>query len=496
MKISPAYAVAVCVLGSLCAIMLVGGIGMMLWELGRRVPLTSRSDASYQSEEYKRIDADRARERDALAQSQGLYTRYTVESLLGDHREQLYALREFEAIETWLASLYEERDDPLHFHNYYRTMYMLCEIEHGRSPEEMREVLDDWIGRYPDSYRARFIRGRFLIEHGWHVQPGEMGDPFRGRARDLLMEAEADLRAAQAMNPDDPNPSAALILVAMGLEQGKAEIDLAYAKTIEIDPTNLVARYNRLHALLPSVGGYWEDVEGVVSESESAKSRFPLLGVIHRYGVRLLAEKGKKERAIANASDTKRSYVEPYLAQLEENPGDLMLLCNVAYYAYKSRDYERAAEYFALVGDRFHKNSSFEDLLEFNDCRATTLVKIALDQPQPFQSEQLMNALEMAPNHYYTNYAYGLALLEEGKLEEARQMLEYATTCESEHYLPWAGMARLAYESGNCPEAVEMVEKSIQLGASGEDLHWLDRIVRECGQAAFLDPTGQPAVEQ
>ncbi len=443
-------------------------ISVGLWVLGLTALLLPmvRDDSASSNARLEQNAQNRA-ERQARLESLGIAQRYEVHSLLGDYRDVLFLEQDFEQVEAWLEALYAQSDDPYLALNYYRSMFKLIEIRHGLSPEDMDEVLKAWIARNPQAYRPHFLRGRFLIQRGWHVNSYSFGYGLNIGARELFREAESELLMAESKNGADPNAAAALIFVEMGLKRGMERVDAAYQRAIRTDPDSVIARYNRLYAVLPKCGGSWEAVEEVVAEAKRASVEFPLLNIMARYSAFEMKTRGRSYEEYHDAWETQLSFAHPFMGQLDRNEGDLILLCNAARYASKGREFALAESFFAEIGDRYHVDSNFRDLMEFNDYRAWTHAKVARTKEEPMRSEMLARALEIAPTHYYTNYAMGMEELAAADLVSAANHLNRSQERNPDYGPVYVGLAELAQRQGDTKGAENHARRALKQGVSG-----------------------------
>ncbi len=441
-------------------------VGICIWGVGVQLFSAVRDNSAVNTDRLERQTESRG-ERQARLESLGLAQRYEVHSLIGNRRDALFVEQDFEQIEAWLESLYAQSDDPYLAHNYYRSMFKLIEIRHGLSPEAMDGVLKAWIARDPEAYRPHFLRGRFLIEYGWHVSPLPYGKKVRFKANELFLEAEAELALAEEANKDDPNAAAAQVIVALGLRRGMASVDAAFQRAIEADQDNLIARYNRLHAVLPKCGGSWEAVDEAVEEAKRASVAFPMLNIMARYSAFEMQTRGRSYVDFHDSWETQVSFAHPYMGQLDRNEGDLILLCNAARYASKGREFALAESFFSEIGDRFYIDSNFKDLMEFNDYRAWTHAKVARTQEEPLRSELLERALEIAPTHYYTNYAMGVEKLAAADLDSADTHLTRSQERNPDYGPVYVGLAELAQRKGDTNGAEVYARRALKQGVSG-----------------------------
>ncbi|MBL7649332.1 MAG: DUF4034 domain-containing protein [Candidatus Hydrogenedentes bacterium] len=414
--------------------------------------------------------ADLKREADVERQitELGLRQRYTVVPFFEGSRQTLYTLRDFATVEARLAAQFAKSDQYERF-NYGRCIGDLCDIRAGDDPKAMEGVLNEWVVAYPNSYRARLVRGRFHVDYAWVYRGGSLArdvsaSSFEGFHRHLEL-AEADLTAARDMEPSDPNASVSMISIAMGRGEPDARVMDHYSKAIAVDPLNFMARLRLLTARLPQWGGSWEEVDAIMAESARSSAAFPMLGLMEREGARLMRTRSEKHKDALDSEDVKRRWVEPYLAQLKVSPGAPLLETNAAFYAAEGGDYALAETYFRKLGDTYYEgNGSFEHVLEYNNYRGYVYAFMANAMaPGDERSVRIKEALDLAPNHYYTNYIYGMELFDKGDHAGSKPYMEKSRDVYPGYVWSTCRLAEIAEKAGQRDEAVRLARAVFDL---------------------------------
>jgi len=398
----------------------------------------------------------------------GLRQRYTIVPFNEGSRQTLYTLRDFATVESRLAAQFAKADQYERF-NYGRCVGDLCDIRSGDDPKIMEGVLNEWVAAYPNSYRARLVRGRFHVDYAWVYRgTGWVRDVSASsleRFHHHLELAEADLTAARDMEPSDPNASVSMITIAMGRGESDATLMGHYSKAIAVDPLNFMARLRLIYARQPNWGGSWEEVDAIVAESVRSSEAFPMLGLMEREGAKVMRSRSEKHKEALDSEDVKRRWVEPYLAQLKVSPGAPMLETNAAFYAAEGGDYALAETYFRKLGDTYYEgNGSFENVLVYNNYRGYVYAFMAnAMSPGDERSVRIKEALDLAPNHYYTNYIYAMELFDKGDHAGSKPYFEKSRDVYPGYVWSTCRLADIAEKAGQRKEAVRLAKQVFDL---------------------------------
>lgn len=459
-------ALAVGLLGAACTILLALGPVVYLFKNGSLGLFTEKVDGEIQFQDRMARRLELKLERDAIASEYGLWDRYTVIPFCGDIRNVLYRNQDFATVERLLAEQWAKVDQHERF-QYGRCVGELVDIRAGDDPETLRAVLDAWVAAYPESHRALLARGRFFVEYAWYYRgTGYANTVSRSSWESFehyLTLAELDLETAHNMAPEDPNASVSMITIAMG-RGDHSGVDRYYRRALQADPLNFMARYRRYVASLPQWGGSWEEVDAIVREADQASQAFPILGILRRLVAESSTHRSPEHAAYAESRQSNLDYAEPYKRQLEHNPGHPLLLTNLAYYLAEGNDYPAAERIFRELGDVYYEGTNFEHLVQYNNFRGNTYAAVAFELPRgPERRQRAIEAVEVAPNHYYTNYFCGKELLEDGELDLARKHFELSREADRSYAWSTYRLAEVAEKSGNREEALRMAREVFEL---------------------------------
>lgn len=460
------------VLGVLCVGLLLLGPVLYIQRHGTNKLFGGKVDGKtdWQARSDARLDEDS--EREQLATELGLYARYTIVPVYDDIRNTLYRDKNYAALETYLDSKWA-LTDPMDRFRYGRMIGELSKLSDDYEPEHMLQVLDGWVAAYPQSHRARLVRGRFHTEYAWYHRGGGWGNTVSRKSAEgfhqYLAASRADLEAAHGMFPQDPNPLAAMITVAMAQGESRAVQYSYYERALALDPGNIFARDRILHARQPKWGGSWRDLDKIREELPQAAEYFPLVNIIDRVAAQTMVERGDRYREEAASYETIRRWADPYFEQLKRTPHHPELKANAAYYLSESNHQTDAEQFFDELGDTFYEVSTFRDLLQYNDTRGHSYAGAANQLPPgPLRQQRIEEAHALAPNQFYTNYVMGKQLVDDGKLDEAIPYFERSREARPNFVWHTYRLAEIAEKQGKPDEAVRIANEVLELDPNDE----------------------------
>lgn len=470
------------VLGILCIALLLLGPIVYVQRHGAGKLFGSKVDgkSDWQSRSEERL-TERT-EREKIADDLGLTSRYRIIRDRQDLYDALYFQRDYARIEQELAALWA-KEGTYDRHRYSAQVEFLGGLSPRLDPESLPEILDAWVESYPNSHRARLVRGYFYIRYAWYFRGDGRArtvsqDSFEGFRR-CLVQAREDFEAAYGLAPEDPASSVGLIAVAMGLGQDRETQYRYYRQAIHANPLDLRARDALMYARTPKWGGSWEDVEAVRVEANMASAQFPLLGVLNMQADKYLAEPGGPKAGTISEDDAPPEWAEPYLKQLALNPDRIELRVDAAYWLYKSDRFAEAEAQFDAIGDVYYANSAnFEDLLHYNDSRGNTSAAAARELPAgPYRRQRIAEAHAIAPNHFYTNYLQGTQLMDDGRLDEAIPYFQRSREARPDFVWHTYRLAEVAERQGKPEEAVHLARQVFDMQPSEEQRGFAQDII-------------------
>lgn len=452
------------ILGLACVALLAAGPVFYVYKNGFGALQPGRVNGTSQSERNAAAREERNSEREAQIAKEGLRQRYTVVPHFEDTYTHLYRDRDFTTVEQRLEAQFAKSADPYQGHLYSRYVASTSSLDRGYDPEHMGTVLDEWVAAMPDSYRARMIRGMYHIRMGqYHRGDGYANTVSAGswrRMREEMALARADIEAARGMFDRDPEIFGSLGTISRYLDEGQVQAEQYYAQAVAVQPLSLSARIGLMTGALPKWGGSWGSVDAVLAECEALRPQFPLIMIVKREAERQMGERSPAHELALSTPEKKREWAEPYMEQLERNPGDPLLMTNAAYFLTESDSFAEAETQFRALGDTYHEGTNFDDLLHYNDLRGYVYAAVANAYPQGVENRRrAAEALEISPNHYYTNHVYGAALFHEGNYEAAARHFEASMNVNPNY--PWSAvrLAECAEKRGDRATALRLARQ-------------------------------------
>jgi hypothetical protein len=143
-------------------------------------------------------------------------------------------------------------------------------------------LLDQWCAARPDSALPRLVRGRWRIAAAWAARGsgGASTVSQQGWQRffRLLQQADEDLAAAAALDPQDPTPCALRLTTSRGLQLGQEETARRFEATVARDPHHRLAHAMRLASLCRKWSGSHEQMFAFARQAAQAAPEGSLLG--------------------------------------------------------------------------------------------------------------------------------------------------------------------------------------------------------------------------
>lgn len=325
------------------------------------------------------------RAEDAKALSPEVAERYAVVADTADWRARIYQQKDFEGAEKFVADRLANSDDVRSYElgRFYLGAGYPSKDMTGTA---MEAVLSEWAKTHPNSQIPYIIRGQLLLELGWVVRGHKFADEVSDKQwrsfKEKLIDAREALERAYALNPKDPNSSAILVQVARDLDLGNEKLEAYYQRALAVDPGNYFARQHKATALQPRWGGSVQEQDALTRECLADAEKYPYSG---RIVLDILEEKrnwadyqaDKKGGNYLKSDEQWATAQKVYDRILVRYPGDLLILYRYAYWAFWNEKYDKAAELFEQIGDRWTNLSGWPSLADYNAARVYTYSRLA-----------------------------------------------------------------------------------------------------------------------
>ncbi len=142
--------------------------------------------------------------------------------------------------------------------------YYFCDLLAREVP---KKVLSEWAKAHPDDASALLLWGRCCITEAWKIRGTGVGSSVGDEAIEgffaRLQEAEAALRKAAELAPQDPTPWAYLLIVTRGLNEDMAQAESYVREALRRGSTFLPAYRQLLVRYTEKWGGSHDKMFGL-----------------------------------------------------------------------------------------------------------------------------------------------------------------------------------------------------------------------------------------
>ncbi len=392
------------------------GLASLLTSCG--LPKSLQSDALAVSHPTKAHDAEAQSKTENLPKKQ--LARYKIVYDFEDWYDELYQHKNFGKIEAFInKSLATDRQDEWVSSRLSRLYDILGTLKDGQdnlTPQDERQlqkqkaVLDEWIAVYPKSHIPWLLKGMLQTDYASEIRgvkyssevPKEAWKPFQ----ENLDIAKSYLEQAAKLEPGDPNVWATLLdHASRGSLTNK--FDEYYQRGLDADPFSSRVRGVMIGILAPKWYGSREKLlEYAKSTDDEARANnkpflnLTVLGIFRE--IRCDDDEFMRQPEVwAKVQDI-------YSRLFKKYPDDIRTRFYYVYDAYISGHYDKAAEQFEIIGDRWANHTAWGSLERYHGARSHTYSKLAYAASEKGnfkQAEALsLKAVELWPTAY--NYLF------------------------------------------------------------------------------------------
>ena len=392
------------------------------------------------------------------------------------------------------------------------------------SADDLDVRYSQWLSAYPKSPWPHVARGSFLLRHALAAR----GDKFASETspdqmaamRALLAKASADLRAAQAIEPENSIAAATLVTIAR-YDSSRDETKQLFAHYRKLLPRSYAVVMAYTRNLQIKWGGNPKELTAFVDEIASHTDLNPDFALIPSYGVCLLAddlrsldhredaEKIREKAALRYAGKLETwCYSKDLVARAERNRqiaeeqagpldatygrlpeqkhgasvaegrelldrqlvtehGSADLFCRRAWYSYQAGKYEEARD-FVTHGTAIDPHAP--------TCVRETakLARLAKPTMVPPTVDELASATKEAARDGSLHFEYGLALIKAGRLDAAEAQFTEAIALDAQFNGAWYRRGWVRARTGQVTLAVADLDKAIEI-APKPAVYWAER---------------------
>lgn len=402
----------------------------------------SSVDGETEWKERAEKQAVEKRETEKKIQDLGLDRRYSIHPFIEELRIGLYEVKYFDGLDAQLASEFQKTADPYQAYLYSLKISELVKIDLDDDPVQMLAVLDEWVNNRPKSYYARLLRAKFHYQYSWYFRGrshiSNISTKSRKEFEHQCSLAKEDLYAARALNKLDPEVHTAFIETLTTQGGGRDDIERLYQDALEMQPLWYSVHEARMVAAYPRWRGSWQELDRFLAQLKARRERFPLLGILQERAEEQMQDRSPAHKAVLDTPEKKLEWAEPYLAELNLQPGDPLLMTQAIYYLIAGRDFSKAELMCRRLGNNYYEvpDGAFRNVFSYNGYRGFVYAAVANERmDKPDRRSRAEEALAIAPNHAYTMYVYGELLYNEGDLTAAIPYFEKSREINSD-YIP------------------------------------------------------------
>jgi tetratricopeptide (TPR) repeat protein len=161
-----------------------------------------------------------------------------------------------------------------------------------------------------------------------------------------------------------------LIEVVRALQEPHEVERKCHREALARGPWYLQARTSYMHGLTPQWGGSIPQMKKYVAECEEAARHYPLAGLLALEPIGYEAGAAKEAYQVYASTSNWPVIAHVYDRILSRYPDAGLYRSQYAWYAYKARKYEVAAEQFERLGDRYFPGGYWDNLSYYSVSRA------------------------------------------------------------------------------------------------------------------------------
>jgi len=381
----------------------------------------------------------------------------------------LYQQKDFPAIEGRVIDLLRERGDEAKAYELYTLYNTLGDIRHDQNKEiELKQnILNEWCDKQADSHIPWLVRGVFLTGYAWHFRgPGWARDVAQDawpKFEAMLHRARADLEKSYQLNPNDPNSSCHLLIVARGLGLSRDKMERYFQNATSASPFHYGSRYQKLNYLMPKWHGTQQEVNDFAAECMRSSGEHPFMGL-----VMIASLEESHHRSPQNTNYLGKDDIWPTVGKLYANyfnkyPDDIRRRFFYAYDAYLAQKYDVAIKQFEIIGDRWMEGTSWDSLNIYHRSRAYAYAAYAYTRLPPEQAMiVLKKSIDLDPYQKSSYFKLGTTAAKLGQYDEAEaaylEALEIDPNSAEAHLL----LCQIYEKTNNSRQAKYHGERALQ----------------------------------
>jgi len=349
----------------------------------------------------------------------------------------LYRNKDFVAVAKRLTDFLSDKEDEAKAYEAYALVGDLTDVKEARDVELKKMVLDEWCERDPQSHVPWLVRGSFYMDYAWFFRGGSYAKDVPRDAwpkfYDLLQQAQMDLEKSYQLNPDDPNSSCLLIVVAKGLGYPREKMEEYFRHALSAYRWHYGSYYQKLDYLKRKWHGSTGDMLAFAEECVKSADRHPYMGLIMIAAVEEIQnyEYAPRKENYLGRPDVWSTVEKLYERFFNQYPNDIRRRFFYAYHAHHAKKYDTAIKQFEIVGDRWIERTPWNSLESYNSARAFAYTAYAWGLPPENAFVYLKKSVDIDPTQKDSQYNLGVSAAKIGQYEEAEKALLKAVELDS-----------------------------------------------------------------
>jgi len=437
------------------------------------------------SNQYTRraVPADPEKERAWAALFEAKYTR------IDDYEKWvlvLYQQKDFGAVENQVINLLKDKNDEAKAYQLYTLYYRLGDIDHDKDIEFKKNILDEWRNSQPESHIPWLIRGIFYTSYAWRIRGGgwakDVPKDAWSKFHSILEQAQTDLEKSYQLNPNDPNSSCNLLIVARGLSYPREKMEEYFKNAVAAYLFHFGAHYQKLNYLMPKWHGTQQEMYHFTMECMKFADAHPYLGLVAVAALEEVHNRSSKDNNYLGRDDVWPTVEKIYSNFFAKYPEDIRRRFYYAFHAYKARKYDAAIRQFEIIGDRWMEGTSWTSLNHYHKSRAHAYAAYAITLPPDQAVVNLRKSIDLDPLQKTSYLNLGTFAAKLGLYEEAEAA--FLKGIELDPYDAKAHL-RLSWIYGkvnNPVKAKEHAEKALHCSPTAEQKMTAKNYIDSCNK--------------
>ena|GEM_PF-223380 len=462
-------------------VLLVFSMSFLAWKLYPH--LAYRNQSSTQST-LREVREDPEKERAMAALLETKYSR------MDDYEKWLpvlYQQKDFAAVENQVVDLMRDRNDEAKAYQLYALYNTLGDLSQHRDIGFKRSILDEWCRKQPESHIPWLLSGIFYIHSAWNIRGGgwakDVSKDAWPKFKAMLEQARADLERSYRLNPNDPNSSCNLLIVARGLSYPREKMEGYFLNATSACLFHFGAHYHKLNYLMPKGHGTQQEMYAFTMECMKFAEEHPYMGLVAVAAFEEVHNRSPKDENYLGRGDVWPTVEKIYNNFFAKYPDDMRRRFFYAYHAYKARKYDVAVREFEVISDRWMEGTSWTSLNRYHKSRAHAYAAYAITLPPDQAVINLRKSIDLDPSQKTTYFNLGTFAAKGGRYEEAETAFLKALELDPLNAEAHLRLSWVYGKTKNPAKAKEYAEKALRCSPTEQQRGTARNYIASCNKA-------------